>query len=246
MLLDIRQAAVARRLFPFSAVADGGQLIHLAGPNGAGKSTLLAALAGLLSVDGTILFNDEPLVAWSAARLAGHRAYLPQQQRPSAQMPVWHYLLMHDVQPTPASEQQLLGFTDALQISDKLQRPLGQLSGGEWQRVRLAAVFLQVSQPRGQLLLLDEPMTGLDIGQQAVFDRLLPGLLARGVTVVMSSHDLNHTLRHADTVWLLRPGQSALQGPPDQVLTPEALSALYQVPFRRLNVEGRPFLTTSA
>lgn len=246
MLLDIRQAAVEQRLFPFSAEVDSGQLIHLVGPNGAGKSSLLASLAGLLDVKGDILLNDEPLMAWAAPRLARHRAYLPQQQRPSEQMPVWHYLLMHDVQQTSASEQQLMYFTDALQISDKLHRPLGQLSGGEWQRVRLAAVFSQVSQPQGQLLLLDEPMTGLDIGQQAVFDRLLPGLLERGVTVIMSSHDLNHTLRHADIVWLMRAGQPALQGNPQEILTPEHLSVLYQVPFRQLQVEGRSFLTTFA
>ncbi|ROR15382.1 vitamin B12 ABC transporter ATP-binding protein BtuD [Erwinia sp. JUb26] len=246
MLLEIRQASVDRRLFPFSAAVERGQLIHLVGPNGAGKSSLLASLAGLLNAQGDILLNGEPLAEWAGPRLARHRAFLPQQQSPSAQMPVWHYLMMHEVQQASATEPLLMHFTDALQISDKLQRPLGQLSGGEWQRVRLAAVFLQVSQPEGQLLLLDEPMTGLDIGQQAVFDRLIPELLNRGVTVIMSSHDLNHTLRHADCVWLMRPGQPALQGKPEQILTPEHLSALYQVSFRQLQVEGRPFLTTFA
>lgn len=246
MLLDIRQVAVDQRLFPFSAGVESGQLIHLVGPNGAGKSSLLASLAGLLSEQGEIVLNGEPLAEWSGPNLARHRAFLPQQQQPSAQMPVWHYLMMHEQDMAANSEQQLMHFADALQISNKLHRPLGQLSGGEWQRVRLAAVFLQVSQPQGQLLLLDEPMTGLDVGQQAVFDRLLPSLLERGIAVIMSSHDLNHTLRHADCVWLMRSGQSALKGPPQQILTPENLSALYQVPFRQLQLEGRPFLTTFA
>ncbi|MFG1172709.1 vitamin B12 ABC transporter ATP-binding protein BtuD [Erwiniaceae bacterium CAU 1747] len=246
MRLDIRQAAVEQRLFPFSATVTGGQLIHLVGPNGAGKSSLLALLAGLLNAEGEIFLNGEPLGNWVGPRLARHRAFLPQQQLPSAHMPVWHYLMMHDLQKETASERQLMRFTDALQISHRLHRPLGQLSGGEWQRVRLAAVFLQVSQPQGQLLLLDEPLTGLDMGQQAVFDRLVPELLERGVTVIMSSHDLNHTLRQADRVWLMRSGQPALQGTPPEVLTPEHLSALYQVPFRRLQVDGRPFLTTFA
>ncbi|MEJ4043941.1 vitamin B12 ABC transporter ATP-binding protein BtuD [Erwinia sp. SLM-02] len=246
MRLDIRHVAVARRLYPFSANVASGQLIHLVGPNGAGKSSLLASLAGLLSAQGEIRLNGEPLAEWSGPRLARHRGYLPQQQQASLQMPVWHYLLMHQQQNDADGERRLMHFTDALQISDKLQRPLGQLSGGEWQRVRLAAVFFQVSQPEGQLLLLDEPMTGLDIGQQAVFDRLLPDLRDRGVTVIMSSHDLNHSLRHADGAWLMRPGQPALIGTPQQVLTPEHLSALYQVPFRQLDVEGRPFLATFA
>jgi len=244
MLLDINQVAVECRLFPFSAQVDRGQLIHLVGPNGAGKSSLLASLAGLLHSAGEITFAGRPLSDWPGPLLASHRAWLPQQQPPPAQMPVWHYLLMHDPQSDTQRQQQLLHFTDALQVTDKLQRSLGQLSGGEWQRVRLTAVLFQISQHEGQLLLLDEPMTGLDIGQQAAFDRLLPALLERGITVIMSSHDLNHTLRHADHVWLMRPEQSALQGTPQQILTPAHLSALYQVPFRLLMVEGQPFLTT--
>ena len=244
MLLELEQVAVERRLFPFSAQVASGQLIHLVGPNGAGKSSLLSALAGLLPTTGSIRFSGKELSDWSAPLLARHRAWLPQQQQPSALMPVWHYLLMHDRQMDETRQQQLLHFTDVLQISDKLPRPLGQLSGGEWQRVRLAAVLLQISQPQGQLLLLDEPMTGLDIGQQAAVDSLLSALPGQGVTVIMSSHDLNHSLRHADCIWLMRPQQVALQGTPEQILLPEHLSALYQVPFRLLSVDGQPHLTT--
>lgn len=244
MQLNVCQVAVAQRLYPFSARVSRGQRIHLVGPNGAGKSSLLALLAGLLPAEGEITFAGKPLGEWSGPLLSRHRAWLPQQQSPPAQMAVWHYLLMHDLHPKIKRQQRLLHFTDALQISDKLHRPLGQLSGGEWQRVRLAAVLYQLSQPEGELLLLDEPLTGLDIGQQVAFDRLLPELAERGITVIMSSHDLNHTLQHADCVWLMRPQQPALQGTPREVLTPEHLSALYKVPFRLLDVEGRPFLTT--
>ena len=244
MLLELDQVAVERRLFPFSTQVARGQLIHLVGPNGSGKSSLLSALAGLLPTKGIIHFSGKLLSDWPASLLARHRAWLPQQQQPSALMPVWHYLLMHDPQTAEARQHQLLHFTDALQISDKLQRPLGQLSGGEWQRVRLAAVLFQISQPQGQLLLLDEPMTGLDIGQQTAVGRLLSVLPEQGITVIMSSHDLNHSLRHADSIWLMRPQQAALQGTPEQILTPEHLSELYQVPFRLLTVDGQPHLTT--
>ncbi|MTD26109.1 vitamin B12 ABC transporter ATP-binding protein BtuD [Erwinia sorbitola] len=244
MLLRLTDVAVTGRLFPFSAQVTAGQIIHLVGPNGAGKSSLLMAIAGLLLTAGEVQFAGRALKDWPGIALARQRAYLAQQQSPPGQMPVWHYLLMHTQQQGEASHTTLLALAQALQLSDKLARPLTQLSGGEWQRVRLAAVILQISQPEGSLLLLDEPLTGLDIAQQAAFDRLIPQLKAQGVTVIMSSHDLNHSLRYADQIWLMRPGQPALQGCPQQVLTPEHLNALYQVSFRLLEIEGQAMLTT--
>jgi vitamin B12 transport system ATP-binding protein len=89
---------------------------------------------------------------------------------------------------------------------------VNHISGGEWQRVRLAAVILQIhplANPSGQLLLLDEPMNSLDVAQQAALDRLLSELCAAGIAVVMSSHDLNHTLRHAHQSWLICRGDIA-------------------------------------
>lgn len=243
MLLELTDVALAGRLFPFSAQVGAGQVIHLVGPNGAGKSSLLAAIAGLLAAEGKLKLAGRLLTEWSGPELARQRAYLAQQQSRPGQMPVWHYLLMHAQQADP-SHQALLRLAQALQLSDKLARPLTRLSGGEWQRVRLAAVLLQVSQAEGKLLLLDEPLTGLDIAQQAAFDRLLPTLTAQGITVIMSSHDMNHSLRYAQQVWLMRPGQPALQGSPQQVLTPEHLSALYQVAFRMLDIEGQAMLIT--
>lgn len=244
MLLELTGVALEGRLFPFSARVGAGQVIHLVGPNGAGKSSLLTAIAGLLPCEGNVTLAGLPVGAWPGRHLARQRAYLPQQQQPPGQMPVWHYLIMHVQQQGIESQQMLQSLAKALLLDDKLARPLTQLSGGEWQRVRLAAVFLQISQPEGKLLLLDEPLTGLDIAQQVAFDTLLPAITAKGVSVIMSSHDINHSLRYADSIWLMRPGQSALQGHPGQVLTPEHLSALYGVSFRLLKSEGQSLLTT--
>lgn len=244
MLLELTGVALTGRLFPFSAQVLAGQVIHLVGPNGAGKSSLLLAIGGLLPAKGEIQFAGRALTDWPGMALARQRAYLAQQQPPPGQMPVWHYLLMHTQLPGEAHHAMLLTLAQALQLSDKLSRPLTQLSGGEWQRVRLAAVLLQVSHPDGKLLLLDEPLTGLDIAQQAAFDRLIPALTEQGVSVIMSSHDMNHSLRYADCVWLMRPGQCALQGDPQDVLIPEHLGALYQVSFRMLDIDGQAMLTT--
>lgn len=109
-----------------------------------------------------------------------------------------------------------------LGLGDKLGRSVNQLSGGEWQRVRLAAVVLQIhpnANPVGQLLLLDEPMNSLDVAQQNALDRVLHHLCQAGIAIVMSSHDLNHTLRHAHKAWLLKRGKLIACGRREEVLT---------------------------
>ena len=241
MLLRCEDVAVTQRLASFSAQVESGELIHLLGPNGAGKSSLLACLAGLLPASGKIEFLGKPLNSWSGYALARHRAWLTQQQIPSGTMPVWHYLHLHQ---TGADDRTLMALCKSFQLENKLTRALDKLSGGEWQRVRLVAVFCQVAQPQGQLLLLDEPLTGLDLAQQAAFDRYITSQVEAGLTVIMSGHDLNHSLHHAQRVWLLKNGALVQQGSADEVLQPGILSAVYELPFKRLCIEGQPILTT--
>ncbi len=246
-LMQLRAVAVADRLGPIDANVRAGEIIHLVGPNGAGKSTLLSRMAGLSEGEGEIRFQEEPLRAWSAAALASRRAFLAQQQTPPFAMPVWHYLTLH--QHDKAQQALLSEVAGALGIGDKLTRNVGQLSGGEWQRVRLAAVILQIhpaGNPHGQLLVLDEPMNSLDVAQQVALDRALSALAQRGVAIVMSSHDLNHTLRHAHRVWLLKRGELIASGPRDSVLTPPNLARAYGMPFRRLDIEGHRMIISTA
>ena len=135
-----------------------------------------------------------------------------------------------------------------LGLSDKLGRQVNHISGGEWQRVRLAAVILQIhplANPAGQLLVLDEPMNSLDVAQQAALDRVLGELCESGVAVVMSSHDLNHTLRHAHQSWLICRGQAIACGETSAVLTEENLTAAYAIPFQRIAVAGHFMLVAS-
>lgn len=242
-LLQLESVADSTRLAPLSASVGRGEILHLVGPNGAGKSTLLARIAGLSGGDGKVLLNARSLEAWSALELAQHRAYLAQQQNPPFAMPVWHYLTLH--QRDPQQTALMAEIAGKLGLSDKLGRAVNHLSGGEWQRVRLAAVVLQIhpgGNPAGELLLLDEPMNSLDVAQQAALDRLLSELVAAGITVVMSSHDLNHTLRHAHQVWLLSQGTLLMSGERDAVLTPALLAKAYGLPFRQLVVEGHRVL----
>ena len=196
-LMQLQDEAAGRR--PVFAAFRAGRLSiwwgrtaqeeHAADPHG-----------GLSDGPGTVHFNGRLLDEWPARELARRRGYLSQHQTPPFAMPVWHY-------GAACSSSDSARLSDiAAAWSGQLGRPVNQLSGGEWQRVRLAAVILQIeplSNSAGQLLLLDEPMNSLDVAQQAALDRLLHELSAAGIAVVMSSHDLNHTLRHAGQSWLL-------------------------------------------
>lgn len=188
---------------------------------------------------GSIRFHDRPLQQWTPASLARRRAWLAQHQTPPFAMPVWHYLSLH--QHDKSQSRLFTEIVTLFGLGDKLGRMASQLSVGEWQRVRLAAVTLQIRQPdqsAGQLLLLDEPVNSLDMRWQAALDRVLAMLCRAGVTIVMSSHDLNHTLRHAHRAWLLHRGRLVASGSSEQVLTPRYLALLYDMAFQRLNVDG--------
>jgi len=245
-LMQLQGVEEAGRLCPLNAEVRQGEIVHLVGPNGAGKSTLLARMAGLTSGKGQIALNGQCLSDWPAAELARHRAYLTQHQTPPFAMPVWHYLTLHQPDKTQHALQQ--DIAEQLGLEDKLARPVNHLSGGEWQRVRLAAIVLQIhpqGNPQGQLLLLDEPMNSLDVAQQAALDRLLAELRAAGVTIVMSSHDLNHTLRFAGKTWLMRRGALIASGDTAHVLTIENLAAAYDMPFKMLHADGVQMLVSA-
>ncbi|QZX94236.1 vitamin B12 ABC transporter ATP-binding protein BtuD [Pantoea alfalfae] len=246
MLLRLQQAAVPGRLLPLTGELAAGQLLHIAGPNGAGKSTLLSVIAGLQSASGRVLLDEQLLSNWNGAALSRVRGWLPQQQAPLSQMPIWHYLRLHLKSAGPQADARLSMLLQRLQLQDKLSRSLTRLSGGEWQRVRLAAVCAQIDphiNPHGRLLILDEPLTALDIAQQKAVDDLIAALCATGISVIASSHDLNHSLQQADRVWLMDSGQVIAQGEPSKVLTPQRLTPLYQIAFRQIELEGRTLLT---
>ena len=226
IVMQLQDVAESTRLGPLSGEVRAGEILHLVGPNGAGKSTLLARMAGMTSGKGSIQFAGQPLEAWSATKLALHRAYLSQQQTPPFAMPVWHYLTLHQHDKTRT--ELLNDVAGALALDDKLGRSTNQLSGGEWQRVRLAA-----------------PMNSLDVAQQSALDKILSALCQQGLAIVMSSHDLNHTLRHAHRAWLLKGGKMLASGRREEVLTPANLAQAYGMNFRRLDIEGHRMLIST-
>ncbi|MGE1667103.1 vitamin B12 ABC transporter ATP-binding protein BtuD [Klebsiella pneumoniae] len=246
--MQLQDVEAAGRLAPFSAAFRAGRDCPSGGARtGAGKSTLLTPHGGgCPTAPARFILTAGCLTSGRRGSWRAVRGYLSQHQTPPFAMPVWHYLALHMQQ--QGDSARLSDIAARLGLDNKLGRPVNQLSGGEWQRVRLAAVILQIdplSNSAGQLLLLDEPMNSLDVAQQAALDRLLHELSAAGIAVVMSSHDLNHTLRHAGQSWLLCQGEAIACGETAEVLNEENLTAAYAIPFQRVEVAGHIMLIAS-
>jgi zinc/manganese transport system ATP-binding protein len=194
----------------------------LVGPNGSGKSTLLAVLAGVIHpTSGDLRHAGERPPAFVPQRAAVADA-LPLTVRQTVEMGrwgergPWRRLTRRDRATVDAA-------LDRLGIGDLARRRLGELSGGQRQRALVAQGLAQES----DLLLLDEPTTGLDPEARTRIAELLTALVADGVTVVQATHDLE-AARAANTCLLLQDGRLAGQGSPEQVLTTSALARLWQ------------------
>ncbi|MEU3901437.1 zinc ABC transporter ATP-binding protein AztA [Streptomyces sp. NPDC045251] len=194
----------------------------LVGPNGSGKSTLLGVLAGVLRpTAGDVHHDGDRPPAFVPQRGAVADA-LPLTVRQTVEMGrwgergPWRRLTLED-------RARVDSALDRLHVADLAGRQLGELSGGQRQRVLVAQGLAQDS----DLLLLDEPTTGLDPEARERIATLLTELVADGVTVVQATHDLQ-AARSADACLLLRDGRLAGQGQPDAVLTTSALAEVWQ------------------
>jgi zinc/manganese transport system ATP-binding protein len=194
----------------------------LVGPNGSGKSTLLAVLAGVIQpTSGELHHHGDRPPAFVPQRGAVGDA-LPLTVRQTVEMGrwgergPWRRLTRRDRMTVDQAMERLA-------ISDLATRQLGELSGGQRQRALIAQGLAQES----DLLLLDEPTTGLDPEARKRIGSLLTELVADGVTVVHATHDLE-AARSADTCLLLRDGHLAGQGHPEQLLTASTLARIWQ------------------
>ncbi|HUM16305.1 MAG TPA: metal ABC transporter ATP-binding protein [Candidatus Nitrosotalea sp.] len=200
---------------------DEGQIAILIGPNGSGKSTVLKAILGLVPFTGQVSIFGAPAV--EARRQIG---YVPQRLGFDVTLP----LTVRETVRMPLLgrrgrevETAFDHFTEALGISQLLDRPLGTLSGGQLKRALIARAM--VTTPR--LLLLDEPEAGVDIGgEQTLYDLLNSLVSHHRLTALVCSHELDIVSRYADLVLCLN-RRLQCTGPPGDVLTPDALRRLY-------------------
>ncbi|GGV63713.1 ABC transporter ATP-binding protein [Streptomyces longisporoflavus] len=194
----------------------------LVGPNGSGKSTLLGVIAGVIdTTSGQLRYAEGRPPAFVPQRGAVGDT-LPLTARQTVEMGRWQERGLWR-RPTHQDHSVVESAMERLGIADLATRQLGELSGGQRQRVLIAQGLAQQS----DLLLLDEPTTGLDPEARQRITALLTELVADGTTVVQATHDLE-AARSADACLLLSDGRLVGQGPPEQVLTPTALSRIWQ------------------
>lgn len=223
---------VLRRI---SLMAAPGRVTAIVGPNGSGKSSIVRTILGrLVPHAGRVVLDDRPLDSWTPIERARRLAVVVQREEPVFPMPVDEYVALgrHPFRASwaPLSEPDAAVIVRALADADVTEfvgRRTDSLSGGEWQRVRLARALAQDP----STLLLDEPTTFLDIAHEMACFETLAALAARGCTVVVVSHQLNLVARFADHVVLLSQGEVCAAGPAEQVMRGEVLERVYQWPL---------------
>jgi zinc/manganese transport system ATP-binding protein len=217
-----------------------GEFLAVLGPNGAGKSTLLKAVLGQQPLsDGELLISGR-----APGRGSNRVGYVPQQKSMDAATPLRARDLVamgidgHRWGLRRRTAEQRRRVTDALAAvgaTGYADAPLGLLSGGEQQRVRIAQAL--ATDPA--LLLCDEPLLSLDLRhQRAVADMIDRRRREHATAVVFVTHEINPVLDLVDRVLYIANGGHRI-GPPGEVLTSETLSALYRTPVDVLNVRGR-------
>lgn len=236
-LEDVSFAVESRTLLqPLTFSLPARRVIGLIGHNGSGKSTLLKLLARQQPASGgTIRFEGRRLAAWKDRAFARKVAYLPQQPPPAAGMLVkelvalgrypWHGALGRFGQSDRDKVAEAIERTGIASFADRL---VDTLSGGERQRVWLAML---VAQDAGYLLL-DEPISALDIAHQVeVLDLVHHLAREKGLGVVVVLHDVNMAARFCDEIVALHSGRLIARGTPAELMHPERLEAIYGLPL---------------
>lgn len=227
---------------------DCGELLGLVGANGAGKSTLLKVISGDLRGTGRITFHQRDLGSWATRERARHIAVLPQSSQLSfpfsAQEVVELGLIPLSLNRAAARRhvQRCMQQSDCWHLA---ARSYPTLSGGERQRVQLARVLLQLSQAeQTPLLLLDEPTSAQDLGQQHHVLALAQSLCReQGIGIIAILHDLNQVLRYCDRCCVLQEGRISATGEPGQLLEPALVEAHWQYRPQRIALpDGTPAL----
>ncbi len=214
--------------------AHSGEVLGLLGPNGSGKTTLLRLMSGsLLPQSGQVVLEGRPVSSLRPRALARTLALVPQSASPPEGFTALDVVLMGRHAHIPRfgreGEADLAAAERAMRrtgVEALAERGAQSLSGGEWQRVLIARALAQ----EAEFLLLDEPVSNLDIRYQLEILRLLRALSREGHAIVLVMHDINLAARFCDRLAVLCGGALRAEGAPEDVLTPALLQEVYGVP----------------
>jgi iron complex transport system ATP-binding protein len=215
--------------------APRGKITAIAGPNGSGKSTLVRALLGRIGVEAGRIFVDDVDVSTLERRdLARRVAVVGQREEPAFPLGVRDYITLgrHPhahlwSASDPGGNAAVDRAIAEAEVTTFIDRTTDQLSGGEWQRVRIARALAQDA----RTLVLDEPTTYLDIAHEMSAFELLDMLARRDQAVLVVSHQLNLVARFAHHVVLLHRGTVAASGAPADVMRGDVLEHVYDWPL---------------
>lgn len=186
-----------------------GEIFGLLGPNGAGKTTLIRMLLGIFRPDeGTIRVDIDGADRVLRPEIVG---YLPEErglyEDRRVDETLYYFATLHDM-PADRARERALYWLDRLDLSDQLQSPLKELSKGMQQKVQFIVAVLHDP----ELVVLDEPFSGLDPPSQDLFQELIQELSDQGMTVLLSSHQMNFVESLCDRVFVIHRGEQVLYG----------------------------------
>lgn len=251
--LDIVDADIAypgrEVLHDVSLSVDRGEVLAVVGPNGVGKSSLVRCASGTMAlVRGRVLVEGLSLAEMRPSERARKIAVVPQAIHIPPRFTAHQVVMMGRTPYLGWLEREgerdysiVEGAMERTFTLDLAKRPMGELSGGEQQRVLVARGLAQAP----QVLLLDEPTAHLDLQHQADVLGLVRSLVRdQGMAVMIALHDLNLVSRFADRVGLLSNGHIRAMGNPKQVLTPSLLEEAYGVRIQVIDhpVHGTPLV----
>lgn len=208
-------------LFDVSFVVPQSSTLAIIGPNGSGKTVLCKALIGAVAHDGRI--------TWAPGTRVG---YVPQKLDIDRDLPITGIdFLQAKATVTRVSESDIRRALDIVNLAeDVARRPIGTLSGGQFQRLLLAFALMG----RPTVLLLDEPTAGVDEpGEESLYAMIQRLQQAEGLTLLLITHELAIVYQHADMVLCLSGNhRPAFFGAPEAMLTPERLREAYRAPLK--------------
>ncbi|MEP7000293.1 MAG: ABC transporter ATP-binding protein [bacterium] len=218
-----------------SLVAERGRITAVVGPNGSGKSTLVRALVGRIPLrSGDIALDGRSIAGTARRALATRVAVVTQREDPAFPLTVREYITLGRYphlglwrSAGAADRAAIARAVERTETESFAERAITELSGGEWQRVRLARALAQ----GGDAIVLDEPTTFLDVAHEMAIFELLSRLAAEGQAVLLVSHQLNLVARFAEHMVLLHRGRVAAAGDPAAVMQGAVLERVYDWPL---------------